>query len=107
VWNTVSQTELDQLKVLVSNINLKNQNTSPHLSATIQNNSLFSIPSVNVVALLYDGKGNAVSASSTYLDILGGGQSTDINFTWPEPMSENVVSEEIIPMYNIFLAKLE
>lgn len=106
VWNTVPENKLSQLKILVSNIKLEDQNTNPRLSATIKNSSLFTIPEVSVVALLYDEKGNAVSASRTFLDVLGRGESKDINFTWPEPIFGNIVAKEIIPMYNIFLAKL-
>ena len=106
-WNSVSENVLNQLKVLVSDIKLENQDTSPHLSATIKNDSLFIVPEVGVVALLYDEKGNAVSASRTYLDKLTSGESENINFTWPEPIPGNVIAKEIIPMYNIFLVKLK
>lgn len=107
VWNTVSADKLNQVKVFVSDIKLENQNTSPHLSAVIKNDSLFVIPEVSVVALLYDQGGNVVSASRTYLDSLAGEESADINFTWPEPIQGNIVAKELIPMYNIFLVKLK
>jgi len=106
VWLQVSQDKIDQLKVLVSNLNLQNTDTSPSLSATITNTSLFQIPDVNVIALLYDASGNAVSASKTYLDVLQGQESSTLNFTWIEPFTTKVVSEEIIPIFNIFSVKL-
>lgn len=62
---------------------------------------------MSIVALLYDEKGNAVSASRTYLDVLAGEESKNVDFTWPEPISGNVIAKEIIPMYNIFLVKLK
>lgn len=105
IWNNISENKLDQLKVLVSDIKLENQNTSPHLSATIKNNSLFTIPEVNVVAILYDETGNAVSASRTYLDVLTGEEVENVNFTWPKPIPGNIIAKEIIPMFNIFLVK--
>jgi hypothetical protein len=105
VWVQVPQNKIDQLKVLVSNINLQNEDTAPTLSATITNTSLFQIPDVNVVAILYDASGNAVSASKTYLDALQGEQSSSLNFTWVEPFATKVVSEEIIPIFNIFSVK--
>jgi hypothetical protein len=107
IWNNVSEDKLSQLKMFVSDIKLENQNTSPRLSATVKNDSLFTVPEVSIVALLYDEKGNAVSASRTYLNELGGGASQDINFTWPEPITGNIVAKEMIPMYNVFLAKLK
>jgi hypothetical protein len=105
-WTTISQAKINQLQLAVSNIALANEDTSPALSATIKNNSLFSIPEVHVIAILYDASHNAVSASSTYLDSISGGESKDLNFTWPEPLPGKIISEEIIPLYNIFLVKL-
>lgn len=106
-WLQVSQEKIDQLKVLISNIMLTGETTSPRLSATITNNSLFTIPNVNIIAILYDSSGNAVSASRTYLETLAPLQNIDINFTWPEPFSGTVVAKEIIPIYDIFATKLQ
>ena len=55
VWLQVSQEKIDQLKVLISNIQLTDETTSPRLSATIKNNSLFTIPNVEVIAILPQG----------------------------------------------------
>ena len=106
-WVTVSQEKINQVQVSVSNINLMDEDTSPRLSATIQNNSLFTIPAVNVVAILYDALGNAISVSSTYVDVLNGEESKNINFTWPQPFASKVVTKEIIPRYNIFGVQLK
>lgn len=102
-WVQVSQEKINQLKVLVSNIQLVNEATSPRLSATVKNTSLFNIPNVDVIAILYDAQGNAVSTSRTFLDQLSPLQNTDINFTWPEPLPGAVVAKEIIPLYDITL----
>src|SRR3989344_4834706 len=104
-WTQVSQEKINQLKVLVSNINLVGEDTSPVLSATLKNTSLFTIPDVDVVAILYDANGNAVSTSRTYLNQLAPEEIKNINFTWPEPLPNKVVEKEIIPMYNIDLVK--
>ncbi len=106
-WTFVSKEKLDQIKMLVSNIKLLDQETSPRLSATLKNHSLFTVPDVNVIAILYDASHNAVSASRTFLDVLNPEQSVDLNFTWPEAFTSPVVEEEIIPMYNIFGIKLK
>ena len=106
-WLQVSQEKINQLKVLVSNIQLSGETTAPRMSATIKNNSLFTIPNVGVVAILYDAEGNALSASRTYLDQLNPLQTMDLNFTWPEPLSGAVVAKEIIPMYDVFSVKLQ
>ncbi len=105
-WLQVSSDKINQLKVLVSNIELSNPDTSPELSATVKNSSLFTIPDISIVTILYDKSNNAVSASSTYLNQLNPLSSADINFTWPEPFAGDVVAKEFIPMYDIFSVKL-
>jgi len=107
VWIQVSEEKINQLKIFVSDIRLENEDTSPRLSATVKNNSLFQIPEVNIIAFLYDEKGNAVSASRTYLDVLQGEENREITFTWPEAFSEKVIAKEIIPIFNIFFVKLK
>jgi hypothetical protein len=106
-WVTVSQDKINQLQMLVSNVVFSGEDTSPRLSATIKNGSFFTIPEMNVVAILYDGSHNAVSASRTYLEMLSPEESRDINFTWPNPFQSKVISKEIIPMYNIFSIQLK
>jgi len=106
-WIQVSQDKINQLKILFSNILLAGQNTAPQLSATITNNSLFKIPDLNVVTILYDASGDAVSASNTYLSELDPLQTSNINFTWPQPFSSVVVKKEFIPMYDISAVQLQ
>ena len=89
------------------NNKLENEDTSPSLNATIKNSSLFRIPDISLVAILYDASGNAVSASHTYLDELKGQESKDITFTWPLPFKTKVVANEIIPIFNIFSPTLK
>ncbi len=103
VFTQVSQKKIDQLKILVSSIDLSGEKTTPRLSATLRNISLFTIPDVSVVAILYDSSGNAVGASRTYLEKLYGEGSAQVNFTWPEPIEGGaVITKEIIPIFDIF-----
>jgi hypothetical protein len=106
-WLQVSEEKINQLKILISNIQLRDETTLPRMSATIKNNSLFTVPNVDVVTILYDKEGNAISTSRTYLSELKPLQTSDISFTWQEPFSGTVVAKEIIPMYNIFSAQLK
>lgn len=106
VWNTVSEEKINQLRILVSDVNLQDEDTHPRLSAIIKNYSLYSISDIGVVVILYDKDANAISASRTHIDSLRGEESKNINFTWLEPIIGNVITKEIIPMYNIFLVNL-
>jgi len=107
VWTQVDPEMVSQLNITVGDIVLEDEITSPHLSATIKNNSLFFIPEVSVVAILYDAMGNAISTSRTFLDSLGGQEAKELNFTWPEPFTTDIVAKELIPFYNISLVKLQ
>lgn len=106
-WIQVAQDKIDQLKISVSDITLMDESTNPRLTATVTNNSLFVIPEVTVVVVLYDAAGNTVSASRTYLEVLGPEQKIQVNFTWPEAFVAPIVVKEIIPMFNIFSAKIK
>ncbi len=106
-WVFVSKEKIEQLKIFISDIKLENESTEPKLSAVARNNSLFRIPEVSFIVILYDALGNAISASHTYLDVLKGEESANLNFTWREPITSTIVQKEIIPMFNIFLVKLQ
>ena len=107
MWLQVPPEKLSQLKVLVSDIRLTDETTAPRLTAVVQNTSLFTVKNLGVVAILYGTSGNALSVSRTILDELKPLQSKNIYFTWPEPLSAPVVAKEIIPVFDIFAAKLE
>ncbi len=107
IWVKVPKEKIEQMKVVVSDIRLQDEDTMPKMSATIKNNSFFIIPELSVIALLYDDKGNVVNVSRTYLDSLKAEEVVSLNFTWPEPFSKSIFVKEIIPMYNIFLTKLK
>lgn len=107
VWVQVPKEKVDQLKVFSSDIKLTDEDTSPKLSAVVKNYSLFRIPEISFVVILYDEFGNAVSVSKTYLDMLKSEEVASINFTWPKPFGKKIVAKEIIPMYDVFSVKLK
>jgi len=107
IWVKVSAETTKELNITVEDINLENENSSPRMSAIIKNKSLFLVPELNIVTILYDNLGNAISASRTYIELLRGEESVNINFTWPEAFDRKVITKEVIPMYNIFDVKLK
>jgi hypothetical protein len=106
-WSQVAQEKIDQIKVFIREVSLSGEKDSPRLRASVKNGSLFIIPDVRFVAILYDKDGNALGASSTYLEKLMGEESVEIGFTWPQPIPGEVVAKEVIPMFDIFEAKLK
>ncbi len=101
-WISASEEKINQGKIFISDVVLSNEDTSPVLSLVVENNALFSIPDVYVVAILYDEDKNAVSVSRTYVEELNKEEKKNIVFTWPEAFTTKVITKEIIPMYNIF-----
>jgi hypothetical protein len=107
VWLQVDEDKISQLKIFAKNVVLEDVETTPRMSAVIENPSLFNVPGINVVAILYDKSGNASAVSKTYLEELRAEEEKQIYFTWPEPITAEVVFKEIIPIYDIFSAKLK
>jgi len=105
-WLKVNQEKISQLKLSISDIRLSDTGSKPRMSATLKNNSLFTIPDLSIVTILYDAKGNAVTASNTYLEFLRGEETKILNYTWPAPFTREVVVKEVIPIYNIFATGL-
>lgn len=66
--------------------------TTPRIQATIKNNSIDDYKNVEIVAVVLDGKDNAIAASRTFVDNLKKNDEQDIFFTWPKPfaLTENI-----------------
>ncbi len=107
IWVQVDPEKNRQLKIITSNISLLDEDTSPKLSAVLSNKSLFFVPNIKVVAILYDESGNAVNASSTFVDILRPEEKATAIFTWPEAFDKKIFTKEIIPIFNIFDVSLK
>lgn len=81
---------------------LTEQETSPKLSALVENISYFDFTDVPVIAIVYNQEDNAIAASRTYIDRLDQGEEQTAYFSWPEPFAEAVARIEIIPRVNPF-----
>jgi len=82
VWerNTIPAPE-----ILVTNKALIREETSPRVDATVKNNSLDRVTSVELVAIISDASGNAIGASRTFIENLEKNESKQVVFTWPGP----------------------
>ncbi|HLP43710.1 MAG TPA: vWA domain-containing protein [Candidatus Nanoarchaeia archaeon] len=71
---------------------LTGENTKPRIDATIENKSLETAENIELVAIVYDNKENAIAASRTFVDSLSKDQAIHVAFTWPQPFK---TTEEI------------
>ena len=84
---------------------LTDEDKVPKLSADIINNTLFDYKDIQVVAILYGADGNALNASSTFIDVIPQQSIQKVYFTWPKKFDKPVTRIEIIPRLNPFTQK--
>ncbi len=65
---------------------------TPRVTGSITNQSLVSIPSVQLAVFVLDGNENVVAASQSFIDDLWKQSSQDFVFTWPKPFDLGVES---------------
>lgn len=73
-------------------INLSGADSRPQLSVEIENTALVPAENVEVVATVFNEKGEAVTASQTFIDKIDARSTEDIVFTWPNPIAKTVKS---------------
>lgn len=61
--------------------------TTPRVEASITNTTLDRVKNVDLISIVYDGAGNAIGASRTYLEALEAEAKQNIVFTWPAPFA--------------------
>ncbi len=102
VWLQTPKGVEQGLTIPVTNTLIEDPFTKPSLTATITNNSRFTLRDFDVVAILYNAENNVITASSTFVEYLAEGQTYDLFFTWQKPFLEEPVRIEILPQINVF-----
>jgi len=87
---------LQLLPIHVEDINLDNNVDTPTLYANIVNDSIYTIPEFDVIAILYDETGNAINASKTHKSKLSNNDILPVVFTWPEAFSSIPATKDIL-----------
>ncbi len=82
----------------VKAVELRDENQSSKLEATIVNGGVAAERDVNVIAVLYDTNGTAIAASQTILDNIPASGETKAFFTWSDVLTESVGVKEIYPL---------
>lgn len=67
----------------------------PRLDAKIQNNALEEAQNVEVIATIFDVRGNALTSSRTFIDRFLPRTTETAVFTWPEPIAKTIRSCEV------------
>ncbi len=74
---------------------LLDETSLPRLFATVGNPFVYPLGKIEVTALIYDTKGNAIAASQTFIDGIEKDGSRQVVFTWPKAfVSETYVCEQ-------------
>ncbi|MEY4602095.1 MAG: hypothetical protein RL292_36 [Candidatus Parcubacteria bacterium] len=84
-WLT-SNTQSPDLKITHGPI--ERASTTPLISGTVLNNGASPARALELSVVVYDGRGNAIGISRTYVDSVAPRADVPFGFTWPRPFKE-------------------
>lgn len=93
VWQ---KSDVQAPELLIKDRIVSRTDSSPRVSAVVENFSLKSVSNIDLIALVYDEEGNIFAASKTFIETLGGGAEALVVFTWPRPFTKNAAQVDII-----------
>lgn len=79
----------------IVNRTLTNADSKPRLEVQLSNSALVEARDVEVVATIFDVRGNALTSSRTFVEQFSPRATQDIVFTWPEPIAKTMRSCEV------------
>lgn len=79
----------------VNSRRLLSADNQPRLEAELYNNELVDADDVEVVATIFDARGNALTASRTFIDEFRARTNASVVFTWPNPIATTIRSCEV------------
>src|SRR3989344_2002169 len=74
-------------EIELKNSPLLREETAPRIEASISNKSIKDVKNIELVAVVFDGRDNAIAASRTFIERLNKNVTTDVFFTWPTPFT--------------------
>lgn len=80
---------------VVESRTLTGADVSPRLTAQIANTALTEAKDVEIVATIFDSRGNALTASRTVVPVFNARTTETVVFTWPEPIAKTLRSCEV------------
>jgi hypothetical protein len=94
VWIKRAPT-IQTLPIRVTNVSYSALST-PTLSATVSNESIYNLPEFDVIAILYDKSKNAINVSKTHKESLKSNTESPLLFTWPSDIAEPVTQDLLL-----------
>jgi hypothetical protein len=101
IWTKIAPT-LALLPIKVDNVILSDIDTSPSMTARINNESVYDLPAFDVITILYDKDKIAVNVSKTHKDGLKSNTSEPLLFTWPSSFPEVPATKDLLVQINPF-----
>jgi hypothetical protein len=95
VWERMSSRRSN---VTVNNKMLTDVDTVPRLEARARNEGVQDLRDVTLIAVIFDGAGNAIATSQTIVPRLEAGKEVPIVFTWPNPFTMQPGQIDILPL---------
>jgi len=83
----------DQFRV--NDRRLFSADTNPRLEAIIENKELIEAKQAEIVATIFDSRGNPLTSSRTFIDNFAPRSEERVVFTWPQPIATTVRSCEV------------
>ena len=84
------KTGLVEEPLTISNTVLSNEDSAPRINTVISNDSISDEYNIEVVAVIFDVRDNAIAVSSTYVDLLPSRTSKSVVFTWPTRLDKKL-----------------
>ena len=81
----------------IQNVRIQNASSTPEISAEIVNKNVMPKRKIVLTAVVFDDVGNAIGASRTFINKIGGNSTAEVVFTWPLPFEKKIGRVDIIP----------
>jgi hypothetical protein len=83
--------------IRIINVSHEGKDTRSRITAQIENNEVYPLRNVEVVAVVYDMEGNAHEASATIVDYISPNDKASLSFTWNYKFDFDISKINIIP----------
>lgn len=99
-WVKADATELGKVITTTKDFQLTDTTSTPRVTATLVNQTTYTIRDADIYVILYDSDDNAIAVSKTYLSTIDRNSESPLLFTWPKPFDRTVVRNEILVKFN-------